>query len=72
MHSSAMSENICLHIEKIIDDLELEKSIKCFSKYKEENITNYLLQEKEKREELCLRINYELWFNNLNYNKSCK
>jgi hypothetical protein len=50
----------------------LEKSIKCFSKYKEENITNYLLQEKEKREELCLRINYELWFNNLNYNKSCK
>lgn len=72
MSNSKMNRNICLHLEKIIDDLELEKSIKCFFKYKGENITNYLLEEKERKEDICLRINYELWYNNLNYAQSCK
>lgn len=72
MYSFDSTKNHCLYLEKIIYDLELEKSIKCFSNSKGENNTNYSLQEKEKKEEICLRINYDIWSNTLNYNKACK
>ena len=64
--------SLCLRFMKTIEELELEKSIKCSSNISGNDITKYHLEEKEKRHDLCIRINYELWLNILNYNKSCK
>ena len=63
--------SFCLNFEKIIEELNLEKNIKCSSNYRT-NLNNYFLEEKERKEDLCLRRNYEIWLNTLNYNKSCK
>ena len=72
MSNMTMNGNLCLNLKKIIEDLELEKLINCSSNFKGNDITKHFLEEKERKEDICLRINYEIWSHNLNYTQSCK